>query len=125
MFWLTLFIVEVYEKLNIARITTWNQIILDSERLEALGYNPNTELEWRSQATAHTDCFLYYKQAAEFIIISDIDDILFPKLGTDYLSEFRRLSNSLPYASSFNYNRYNTEVVSSKHISSDTFKCRF
>ncbi|KAI6239639.1 protein of unknown function DUF23 domain-containing protein [Aphelenchoides fujianensis] len=92
---------RVYEKLNIAKIETWNQLRFDPERAYSLGYDPNAELEWRNQATAHTDCFLRYKQAAEFVIISDIDDILFPKIGTTYLDEFRRL-------------RYNTEVVASR-----------
>ncbi|KAI6200510.1 protein of unknown function DUF23 domain-containing protein [Aphelenchoides besseyi] len=105
---------QVYEKLNIARIETWNQLRFDPERTYSLGYDPNAELEWRNQATAHTDCFLNYKQSAEFIIISDIDDILFPKLGSTYLEEFRRLSSTFPYSAGFSYSRYNTEIESSR-----------
>jgi hypothetical protein len=52
---------QVYEKLNIARIETWNQLRVDPQRAYSLDYDPNAELEWRNQATAHTDCFLYYK----------------------------------------------------------------
>jgi hypothetical protein len=54
-----------------------------------------------------------FQQSAEFIIISDIDDILFPKLGGNYLEEFRRLASSYPLAAGFSYNRYNTEIISS------------
>ncbi|CAD5219016.1 unnamed protein product [Bursaphelenchus okinawaensis] len=105
---------KVYEKLNIIKINTWNMIRLDPNKERKLGYDPNAELEWRNQATAHTDCFLNYKQAAEFIIISDIDDILFPKLGETYLEEFRRLAVTFPLGAGFSYSRYNTELIASK-----------
>jgi hypothetical protein len=54
---------KVYEKMNIARIVAWNQLQLDQERIDALGYDLNSEFEWRNQATTHTDCFIHYKVA--------------------------------------------------------------
>lgn len=48
------------------------------------------------------------------MIISDIDDILFPKLGRTYVQEFTQLSTQYPFAAGFTYNRYNTELITSK-----------
>lgn len=49
-----------------AKIITWNQIQFDKESMDRLKYNPNAELEWRNQATAHTDCFINYKVCTFF-----------------------------------------------------------
>lgn len=76
--------------------------------------DPNKELEWRNQAGAHTDCLLKYRESAEFIIVSDIDDVLIPKLGKTYIDEFRFLYERSPLAAGFIYNRYNTQFYSGK-----------
>ncbi|KAK0397889.1 hypothetical protein QR680_002322 [Steinernema hermaphroditum] len=51
------------------------------------------------------------KDAAKFIIISDIDDVLFPRIGETYIEEFMKLSSDYPNAAGFTYNRYNAEVT--------------
>uniref|UniRef100_A0A7E4VSZ3 Glycosyltransferase family 92 protein n=1 Tax=Panagrellus redivivus TaxID=6233 RepID=A0A7E4VSZ3_PANRE len=73
--------------------------------------DPNLELEWRNQAGAHTDCYLKYREAAEFIIISDIDDVLIPRHGS-YLHELHSLVNQYPSAAAFTFGRYNTAIQS-------------
>lgn len=54
-------------------------------------FDPNTELEFRNQASAMTDCLLQYKEAAEFIVFPDPDDILVPVLGKNYYEEFTQV----------------------------------
>jgi hypothetical protein len=39
-------------------------------------------------------------EAAEFIIISDLDDVLIPR-ESSFLEEFKRLSIELPYSAGF------------------------
>uniref|UniRef100_A0A914ZH85 Glycosyltransferase family 92 protein n=1 Tax=Panagrolaimus superbus TaxID=310955 RepID=A0A914ZH85_9BILA len=103
---------KVYKNANLIEIEPWISINLGSEHQKLK--DPNSELEWRNQAGAHTDCFLKYREAAEFIIVADIDDILFPRIGKNYIQEFRSLALQYPFAAGFTYNRYNTEVVASK-----------
>ncbi|KAL3087135.1 hypothetical protein niasHS_005374 [Heterodera schachtii] len=101
---------KVYERQKIVKLETWMGLsVQDPDGTDRLGYDPNTELEWRNQAAAHTDCLLFYK----FLIVSDLDDVLIPKLGQTFLEEFRFLSAKVPYAAGFSYNRYNTELVTS------------
>lgn len=54
---------QVYEKQNVTRIKTWNKIDigLNINNPDSSEIDPNTELEWRNQAAAHTDCLLKYK----------------------------------------------------------------
>ncbi|KAH7701462.1 Protein F59C6.8, partial [Aphelenchoides avenae] len=54
-------LLEVYERLGRLRIEPWTLIELAKSGQRTLGYDPNTEMEWRNQASAHTDCLLNYK----------------------------------------------------------------
>uniref|UniRef100_A0A915ENS6 Glycosyltransferase family 92 protein n=1 Tax=Ditylenchus dipsaci TaxID=166011 RepID=A0A915ENS6_9BILA len=101
---------KIYESQEIAMIEAWPSIKLDLFSLDQIGYDPNLELDWRNQASAHTDCLLKYKEAAQFIIFGDVDDVLLPKLGISYIEEFRLLSHSHPTAAGFTYSRYNTAL---------------
>uniref|UniRef100_A0A914YLF7 Glycosyltransferase family 92 protein n=1 Tax=Panagrolaimus superbus TaxID=310955 RepID=A0A914YLF7_9BILA len=92
-------------------IEKWVLIELGNQNDEI---NPNEHLAWRNQAASHTDCFLKYREAAEFIIVADIDDILFPQLGKRYLDEFRHLSLQYPFAAGFTYNRTHLKVSAHK-----------
>jgi hypothetical protein len=40
-------------------------------------------------------------EATEFIIVSDLDDVLIPRLGTTFVEEFRFLSVKHPTAAGF------------------------
>uniref|UniRef100_A0A914E6I0 Glycosyltransferase family 92 protein n=1 Tax=Acrobeloides nanus TaxID=290746 RepID=A0A914E6I0_9BILA len=109
-------LLEIYKKYDIAAIEPWATLDLGDQIKQDLGYDPNTQLDWRNQATAHTDCLLKYREAADFIIVGDIDDILFPRLAKSYFEEFQLLTISNPYAVGFIYNRYNTEIFTTKTI---------
>ena len=51
-----------------------------------------------------------FQEAADFIIIADLDDVLVPKFEKNYLSEFRRLTNTFPNSAGFSYSRFNVVV---------------
>uniref|UniRef100_A0A915M9C2 Glycosyltransferase family 92 protein n=1 Tax=Meloidogyne javanica TaxID=6303 RepID=A0A915M9C2_MELJA len=84
------------------RIEAWTKFNISMPvdgSFKPLDYDPNAELEWRS---------------AEFIIISDLDDVLIPRMGDGtFLGEFRHLSAQLPNSAGFYYNRYNTHLITS------------
>jgi hypothetical protein len=45
-------------------------------------------------------CFNFL-EAAEFLIVSDLDDLLIPRLGTTFIDEFRLLVSRMPSAAGF------------------------
>ncbi|KAH7693924.1 Protein F13G3.3 b, partial [Aphelenchoides avenae] len=53
-------------------------------------------------------------QAAEFIIITDLDDFLFPSDGHWYIRQFRHLASKYPEAAGFSYNRYNAKFTTTR-----------
>ncbi|KAE9551474.1 hypothetical protein FO519_005319 [Halicephalobus sp. NKZ332] len=103
-------ILEVYAKNGDIAVEPWATHDLSKETIEKIGFNPNLELDWRNQAAAHTDCTIKYREAADFIIIADLDDVLVPKLEKSYIKEFRRLTNSFPNSAAFSYLRFNVVV---------------
>ncbi|KAK0397890.1 hypothetical protein QR680_002322 [Steinernema hermaphroditum] len=104
-------LLKVYQKKGYAEIEFWPMLSLGQHFEDEMGFSPNEQLDWRNQASAHSDCLLKYKDAAKFIIISDIDDVLFPRIGETYIEEFMKLSSDYPNAAGFTYNRYNAEVT--------------
>uniref|UniRef100_A0A914VWS1 Glycosyltransferase family 92 protein n=1 Tax=Plectus sambesii TaxID=2011161 RepID=A0A914VWS1_9BILA len=68
------------------------------------------KIEWRNQPSAYLDCLYSYREAAQYIIFADPDDVLVPKLGQTYLSEFEQLFERWPDASGFLYNRLDLEI---------------
>lgn len=52
--------------------------------------------------------------AAEFIIISDIDELLFPRDGLKLPKYFGGLLAKAPLSSNFQFRRFNSEFNSSK-----------
>uniref|UniRef100_A0A1I7YA83 Glycosyltransferase family 92 protein n=1 Tax=Steinernema glaseri TaxID=37863 RepID=A0A1I7YA83_9BILA len=104
-------LLKLYQKAGYVEIELWPMLSLGQHFEQEMGYSPNSELDFRNQASAHTDCLLKYKDAAKFIITSDIDDVLFPRLGETYIEEFMKLSRDNPFAAGFLYNRYKTEVT--------------
>uniref|UniRef100_A0A914XC49 Glycosyltransferase family 92 protein n=1 Tax=Plectus sambesii TaxID=2011161 RepID=A0A914XC49_9BILA len=68
------------------------------------------KIEWRNQPSAYLDCLYSYRESAQYIIFADPDDVLVPKLGQTYLSEFEQLFERWPDASGFLYNRLDLEV---------------
>uniref|UniRef100_A0A915NKY2 Glycosyltransferase family 92 protein n=1 Tax=Meloidogyne floridensis TaxID=298350 RepID=A0A915NKY2_9BILA len=100
-------IIEAWTKFNIS-------MPVDGS-FKPLDYDPNAELEWSGGLfnLKMLNC-IYFLEAAEFIIISDLDDVLIPRMGDrTFLGEFRHLSAQLPNSAGFYYNRYNTHLITS------------
>uniref|UniRef100_A0A914GTN3 Glycosyltransferase family 92 protein n=1 Tax=Globodera rostochiensis TaxID=31243 RepID=A0A914GTN3_GLORO len=109
-------VIELYRKAGIVELEPWPSIELDEQSEVRVGFDPNIELDWRNQASAHTDCLLKYREATMFIIVGDLDDVLIPRLGSRYIDEFRLLSSVYPNAAGFTYNRFNTELESGSQV---------
>ncbi|KAH7719526.1 Protein F59C6.8 [Aphelenchoides avenae] len=107
-------VLNLYVRREHATVQLWPQLDIPESDL---GYNPNNQLVFRNQASAHTDCILQYKMAAEFVIISDIDELLFPTDGFKLPEYFAALLAKAPLSSSFQYRRFNSEFNSSVMIS--------
>uniref|UniRef100_A0A8R1DTJ3 Glycosyltransferase family 92 protein n=1 Tax=Caenorhabditis japonica TaxID=281687 RepID=A0A8R1DTJ3_CAEJA len=95
------------------RISPWPAIRIGESRAASPMFDPNTELEFRNQASAMTDCLLQYKESADFIIFPDPDDILVPSLGKNYFEEFTKAFNMFPTAGAIVYNMTQTTIESS------------
>uniref|UniRef100_A0A183BTA4 Glycosyltransferase family 92 protein n=1 Tax=Globodera pallida TaxID=36090 RepID=A0A183BTA4_GLOPA len=78
-------ILKAYKTKDVIQIEQWPSIKLEDQKYN----NINLELDWRNQASAHTDCLMKYGYAAEFLIVGDLDDILVPDHG-NYYDEFIR-----------------------------------
>uniref|UniRef100_A0AC34FQK0 Glycosyltransferase family 92 protein n=1 Tax=Panagrolaimus sp. ES5 TaxID=591445 RepID=A0AC34FQK0_9BILA len=76
--------------------------------------NARNQLDWRNQAAAHADCYLKYREAAEFIIVSDVDDFLYPRQGSNIYTELQNMARSRPKIASFFYPRFESEIVTTK-----------
>ncbi|CAI2301385.1 unnamed protein product [Caenorhabditis sp. 36 PRJEB53466] len=95
------------------RISPWPSIRIGESRAASPMFDPNTELEFRNQASAMTDCLLQYKESAEFVVFPDPDDILVPALGKNYYEEFTKAFNMFPTAGAIVYNMTQTVIESS------------
>ncbi|KAF1770568.1 hypothetical protein GCK72_002387 [Caenorhabditis remanei] len=96
-----------------SRISPWPAIRIGESRAASPMFDPNTELEFRNQASAMTDCLLQYKESAEFVVFPDPDDILVPTLGKNYHEEFTQAFNMFPTAGAIVYNMTQTSIESS------------
>jgi hypothetical protein len=66
----------------------------------------------------HANSFVRYKEAARYIIVADLDDVLVPKLGPTYDAEFTRLffeQNQI--LAGFSYMRYEAIIQSGETLS--------
>ncbi|CAI2310782.1 unnamed protein product [Caenorhabditis sp. 36 PRJEB53466] len=103
-------ILKVYEQEKYVTVKPWNRINLLNR--DERDFNPNLNVEFRSQAAAQTDCLLRYKEAAEFVVFLDLDDLLLPRLADNYASEFRFWASENPTAAYFIYMKENTKTKS-------------
>ncbi|CAB3398529.1 unnamed protein product [Caenorhabditis bovis] len=99
---------QVYEKLGYLTVDFWLRPKFD--KTEIVASDPNSEVEWRNQAGAQTDCLLQYKEAADFIAFFDIDDILIPRNSYNYYEEFTKVYSSAPSYASIFYQKRNVLV---------------
>ncbi|CAB3410732.1 unnamed protein product [Caenorhabditis bovis] len=86
------------------RVTPWSNVRLGANRAASNQFDPNTELEFRNQASAMTDCLLLYKESATFVIFPDPDDIIIPSIARTYEEEFVKIFDMFPTAGAIAYN---------------------
>ncbi|UMM12513.1 hypothetical protein L5515_001254 [Caenorhabditis briggsae] len=101
-------ILRVYEQEGYVTLKPWNRINLLNR--DERDFNPNLNVEFRSQAAAQTDCLLRYKEASEFIAFLDLDDLILPRMANSYLNEFRFLAAENPTVAYFTYTKQNTRT---------------
>uniref|UniRef100_A0AC34FMB6 Glycosyltransferase family 92 protein n=1 Tax=Panagrolaimus sp. ES5 TaxID=591445 RepID=A0AC34FMB6_9BILA len=102
-------LLEIYEKKGIIRIEPFAFVDFDIETIEKIGINPMLELDGRNLPLALTDCLMKYRESAEYIIIADVDDILFPQ-RTPLYNEFSYWNTKFPTSSAFIYYRSYAKV---------------
>uniref|UniRef100_A0AC34FST7 Glycosyltransferase family 92 protein n=1 Tax=Panagrolaimus sp. ES5 TaxID=591445 RepID=A0AC34FST7_9BILA len=73
------------------------------------------EVRSRNQNVAYTDCLMKYRESSDFVIIADVDDILFPKSGS-YFKDFSAWSKLHPSAAAFMYDRRFAQINVAKYI---------
>lgn len=95
-----------------ARIQPWPAVRLGEKRASSSSFDPNIELEFRNQAAAMTDCLLYYKESAKYIVFPDTDDVIIPRLGRTYFEEFERVFLLYPDAAAVAYNMSQSAIIS-------------
>uniref|UniRef100_A0A914P5N6 Glycosyltransferase family 92 protein n=1 Tax=Panagrolaimus davidi TaxID=227884 RepID=A0A914P5N6_9BILA len=94
----------IYKKKKWVKIQEFAYFDFDRSIINNIGFNPMKEILSRNQHLALSDCVMRYRESADFIIIADIDEILFPK-ENNYFQEFSKWSNLHPTASAFSYLR--------------------
>ncbi|PIC26681.1 hypothetical protein B9Z55_019184 [Caenorhabditis nigoni] len=102
-------LIREYQKMGLVSIEPWLTIkfpITDGPYLE-----PNRNVELRNQAAAHTDCLLMYKEAASFVGILDMDDILIPTNANSYYEEFEREYSGDWLISALHYDKYDYKTI--------------
>ncbi|EFO94239.1 hypothetical protein CRE_30177 [Caenorhabditis remanei] len=101
-------ILRVYEMEGYVTLKPWNRINLLNR--DERDFNPNLNVEFRSQAAAQTDCLLRYKESAEFVAFVDLDDLIIPRMANNYVNEFRFLAAENPTVAYFTYSKENTRT---------------
>ncbi|EGT32978.1 hypothetical protein CAEBREN_08711 [Caenorhabditis brenneri] len=101
-------ILRVYEEEGYVTVKPWNRINLLNR--DERDFNPNLNVEFRSQAAAQTDCLLRYKEASEFVAFVDLDDLIIPRQANNYVNEFRYLAAEHPTVAYFTYMKENTRT---------------
>ncbi|EGT31196.1 hypothetical protein CAEBREN_01036 [Caenorhabditis brenneri] len=79
-------LLQEYERQGYVTLDFW--LRLKKSDGNSTSTEPNSNMEWRNQAGAHTDCLLQYKEAATFITFFDLDDVLIPRGFNSYYDEF-------------------------------------
>ncbi|CAB3411739.1 unnamed protein product [Caenorhabditis bovis] len=59
---------------------------------------------------AHTDCLLQFKESSKFVAFLDLNELLIPRLATNYHDEFANFVAANPTIDYLQYNRYNYET---------------
>ncbi|CAJ0937167.1 unnamed protein product, partial [Mesorhabditis belari] len=76
-----------FEKAGYARLSPWVRLA------KLANFDPNDLLDRDYQAAPFLDCFLLYRQSANFLIFSPNDEFVIPRLQPNYLKEFLQVFN--------------------------------
>uniref|UniRef100_A0AC34G653 Glycosyltransferase family 92 protein n=1 Tax=Panagrolaimus sp. ES5 TaxID=591445 RepID=A0AC34G653_9BILA len=102
-------LLEIYQQKGFIKIEQFAFVDFDAATISKIGINPMLELNSRNQPLALTDCLMKYREASEFIIVADVDDILFPHRKPFY-NEFKFWSKLYSNSSAFMYYRSYAKV---------------
>ncbi|WKX89555.1 hypothetical protein Q1695_008876 [Nippostrongylus brasiliensis] len=105
-------LMKVYEREGYLTLQPWLRLTLLT--IPESEFNPNVNVEFRSQAAAQTDCLLQYKESASYIAFMDLDDVLIPRLAGTYLDEFTHLFHSMPNVAFLHYSKENTRLKAAR-----------
>ncbi|CAD5213214.1 unnamed protein product [Bursaphelenchus xylophilus] len=64
--------------------------------------NPNFQTETMNQIMCYNDCLYNYREAADFLIFTDMDDLIIPENG-DLLTKARQILQRFPLAASMEF----------------------
>ncbi|KAI6229809.1 Glycosyltransferase family 92 protein [Aphelenchoides fujianensis] len=76
-------LLRMYERQGLARIR--HGVIMP--RMDGLEYDPNSEVEFFNQIISNSECLYEYRDAADFVLFADVDDILVPRHTPDLVNE--------------------------------------
>ena len=99
-----------YEKTRLIDLHNWWLPDIDE-------FPAKLQLSTRDQVGALNDCFMNYREAADFIIVHDVDDLIFLSSGRDFFSEFSQLWRLRPGTAYFQYPSYATVGKAEKQLS--------
>lgn len=100
-------LLKAYESLDIISIIPW--AVPDIPHI-----NSKKQLYMRDQMAAVNDCYNRYREAADFIMIHDMDDLIFLPNGQKYYDQFNFLYRNNPDAAFLHYASYVTSVRAPK-----------
>uniref|UniRef100_A0AC35GK47 Glycosyltransferase family 92 protein n=1 Tax=Panagrolaimus sp. PS1159 TaxID=55785 RepID=A0AC35GK47_9BILA len=93
----------VYEKIKMIDIHHWN--IPDIPDL-----NSRKELDSRDIAGSLNDCYINYREAADFIIVHDVDDLIYIKQGAPFYPSFKQHWQQFPLTKTLNLTARTVEM---------------
>ncbi|CAD5220478.1 unnamed protein product [Bursaphelenchus okinawaensis] len=72
-------------------------------KIKDLGFDTNSEVEKASWLLSASECLFFYRQASEFIIFADYDEVIVPRYSNHLYEELWSLSQQNPTAASFEF----------------------
>uniref|UniRef100_A0A914PMH5 Glycosyltransferase family 92 protein n=1 Tax=Panagrolaimus davidi TaxID=227884 RepID=A0A914PMH5_9BILA len=96
-------LLKAYEKLKMIDIHHWN--IPDIPEL-----NSRQELDSRDIAGSLNDCYINYREAADFIIVHDVDDLIYIKQGAPFYPAFKQHWQEFPLTKTLNLTARTVEM---------------
>uniref|UniRef100_A0A1I7T7K5 Glycosyltransferase family 92 protein n=1 Tax=Caenorhabditis tropicalis TaxID=1561998 RepID=A0A1I7T7K5_9PELO len=82
-------LMQEYDKSGYVTIQPWSRMLFPY--VPGSIVDAYSQVEFQNTAAAHTDCLLQYKEAADFVALFNLNDILIPKIAPTYVEEFHSL----------------------------------